>query len=138
MPEKFAREESTGTSPQSWTGPCARADLEEAAHRCAVPGLPRERPPQEVLVERERSGVRVALLEVDVRNLEVRGREHDALAQRRLQIGDVVCNSLLDAIRIAFSQRFGPGAVADVELTGRVAFHVPGQLLELDPEQAGA
>ena len=101
-------------------------------------GLLRKRPPEEVLVERERAGVRIAALEVDVRRLQVRGRKHDALADRRLEVRDVVCDAPLDAVGVTLAQRLRPRAVADVELAGRVPLDLPRQLLQLDPEEAPA
>ena len=70
-------------SPAAEAGPRprARADVTEVAHGCRVARLLGKRPPEEVLVERERAGVRVTALEVDVRGLQVGGREHDALAR---------------------------------------------------------
>ena len=43
----------------------------------------------------------------------------------------------LDPVGVAFAQLLGPGAVSRLELAGRVALDVPGQLLELDPEEPG-
>ena len=44
----------------------------------------------------------------------------------------------LDAVRIALAQIVGPAAVTDVELSCRVALDAPRELLQLDPEEAGA
>ena len=42
----------------------------------------------------------------------------------------------LDAVGVALAQLVRPGAVADVELAGRVALDPPRELLQLDPEEA--
>src|SRR5436309_8829261 len=121
MPEELTRDERAGPCSQPGSLPRARPDVEEPAHRRAVPGLSRERPPEKVLVECKRARVGIAVLEVDVRRLQVCGREHDALADRRLEVRDVLCDALLDAVRVALAQRLAPGSVACVELTGRIA-----------------
>src|SRR5689334_2267004 len=114
MREKRPRNEGAGTSSESRSRPGAGTDVEEVSHRRSVARLLRERPPQEVLVERERAGVRVTLLEVDVRGLQVRGREHDAFANRGLEARNMPCDSLLDAVGVAFAQGLRPGSVPDV------------------------
>ena len=69
--QKSLRDEGPGARPEPRAWPCARADVEEAVDRGAVPGLAGERAPEEVLVERQRARVRVAVLEIDVCLLEI-------------------------------------------------------------------
>src|SRR5438876_69161 len=107
----------------------AGADLPETLDRRGVAGARRERTPEEVLVERERAGVRVAMVEVDVRGLQVGGREDDALADRRLEVRHVARDPRLDPVGVTLAQLLGPGSIAGVELPGRIAPHVPVQLL---------
>ena len=78
------------------------------------------------------------MVQVHVRRLQVGRRERDPLAQRGLEVRHVPRDPRLDPVGVALAQLLGPGAVARVELAGRVALHVPGQLLELDPEQPRA
>ena len=69
--EQLRRDERARAGAEARTGPRARADVEQPLDRRRVPGAARERPPQEVLVERERAAVRVAVAQVDVLPLEV-------------------------------------------------------------------
>src|SRR6476659_4325983 len=138
MPQELTRDEGPGASPEAGSRPGARADVEEAGDGRAMTRLVCERPPEEVLVEGERARVRVALLEVDVRRLQIRRGERHALAYGRLEVRNVVGDPLLDAVRVPLAQHRRPTAVARVELAGSVALDVPGQLLQLNPEQPGA
>ena len=70
----------------------------------ACPGLLPERPPEEVLVERERAAVGIAVPEVDVRPLQVVRAERDPLQDRRLEVGDVAREPCLDPVRVALTQ----------------------------------
>ena len=117
---------------------CARADLPEVLHRCGVPWARRERPPEQVLVERQRAGVRVAVVQIHVGGLQVGGRERDPLANRRLQVRHMVRDPSLDPVGVALAELLRPAAVAGIELAGAVALHDPGQLLQLDPKQPGS
>src|SRR5439155_20164720 len=92
------------------------------------------RPPEQVLVERARAGVDVPADQVHVRLLDVGRRKYDAAEERRLEIRDVAGDPCLDAVGVALAELLRPGAVADVELTRRVALRTRGQLLKLDPE----
>src|SRR5438034_2694397 len=114
----------------------AGADLPQPPNRSRMPGARGERPPEQVLVEGERAGVRVAVVQVDVRGLQVGRRQDDALPGRRLEVRDVRGDPRLDLFGVALAQLLRPGAVLRLQLAGR-ALDVPGQLLELDPEQAG-
>src|SRR5581483_7688847 len=107
------------------------ADVPHARHVGAV-----RSPPQEALVELERAAVRVAADEVDVRRLQVGRGEADALQDRALEVRYVPRDPGLDPVGVALAELLRPGAVAHVELAGRVALHVPGKLLQLDPEEA--
>jgi len=99
-------------------------------------GAAGERPPEKVLVERERAAVRVTVPEVHVQPFEIGGREHGTAQQARLEVRDVLLEPGLDPVRVALLQPLLPDALADVELACCVAFHAPGQLLELDPQEA--
>jgi REP element-mobilizing transposase RayT len=80
--EQLARDERARAGAESWARPRARTDVEQPPHRRRVTGVARERPPQEVLVERERSAVRVAVPQVDVRLLEIVRTERDTFHDR--------------------------------------------------------
>jgi len=77
------------------------------------------------------------VVQVDVRGLQVGRREHDALPGGRLEVRNVRGDPRLDPVGVALAQLLRPGAVLRLQLAGRVALDVPGELLELDPEQAG-
>src|SRR6185437_3150548 len=123
------RDEGARATAQAGARMGARADVPHAFDRCPVAGQLAERPPQEVLVERERAAVRVAVVEVDVRSLEIRRRQADTPEDRRLEVRDVARETRLDAIGVALAQLLRPRSVAArddvVELAGRVALHVP-------------
>src|SRR4029079_7880004 len=116
MPPQVARDERARASAEPRPRPGARPDVVERVHRGAVSGLPRERPPEEILVECERPRVRVSALEVDVRGLQIGRRQDDALADRRLEIRDVLRNAVLYAVRVPLTQGLGPRSVPCVEL----------------------
>src|SRR5207244_13652372 len=116
--------------------PGARADLEEAVDGGSMPGLAGEGTRDEVLVERQRARIWVALLEIDVRGLEIRRRKHDTTQDRGLEVRNVPPDPRLDPVGVALAQRLVPRPVPDVQLACRVAFHVPRELLQLDPEDA--
>ena len=69
MSQQLARNEGAGAAAEPWTRPGARPDVKQVADGRPVTRLLRERSPEEVLVECERSGVRIAPFEVDVRGL---------------------------------------------------------------------
>jgi hypothetical protein len=50
----------------------------------------------------------------------------------------MLSDARLDPVRVALAEGLVPGTFSDVQLARRVAFHVPRQLLELNPEQAFA
>src|SRR3954447_14740075 len=102
--QQLLRDERARARTEPRTGPSARTDLEETVDRRAVTGLAREGPPEKVLIERERTGVRVALLEIDVRLLQVRGRKDDSFQNRGLEVGDVLSKPGLDPVRIALAE----------------------------------
>ncbi len=108
--------------------------MEEPLDRRRVAGSPRERPPEEVLVERERAAVRVAVAEVDVQPLEVMWAEHHTLQYRRLEVRQVPREPLLDAVGVPLAKLVVPGPVADVDRSRRIALRHARQLLQLDPE----
>ena len=132
--EQLVRDEGARARAEPGPGMRRGADVVQPLDGRRVAGLLGERAPEEVLVERERARVRIAAREVDVRRLEVGRREHDALEDRRLEVRRVAREPLDDAVRVALAQRLRPRAVARVEHAGGVALHVPGQLLELDPD----
>src|SRR5437588_12685667 len=111
-------DERSGARTQAGTRPGARADVEEPANGRPVSGLRGERPPEKVLVERKRAAVGIAVLEIRVRSLQVCRREHDAFADRGLEIREVPGDSSLDSVRIALPEVLGPDAGADIELDG--------------------
>src|SRR5438034_7206498 len=111
----------------------AGADVPEAVDRRAVTGARGERPPEEVLVERERARVRVAVMQVDVRRVEVGRAQHDALADCGLEVRHMLRDPGLDPVGVALAERLGPDAVALLEHARRVALPAPWALLELDP-----
>src|SRR5205823_5468845 len=124
--EQLGCDERAGAAAEARARVGGRADVPYALDGCLVRGAP-----EEVLVECEGAAVRVALHEVHVRRPQVGRREDCAREDRRLEIRDVLREALLDAVRIALPQVLAPGAVADVELAGGVALHVPGELLQL-------
>src|SRR5262249_43198363 len=73
--EELLRDERSRARSEARAWMCAGADVPQAVDRRAVAGAAGERAPQEVLVERERAAVRVAVHEVRVRGLEVGGGE---------------------------------------------------------------
>src|SRR2546423_15363913 len=116
MSQELARNEGAGAAAEPWTRPGARPDVKHLVDGRAVTRLLREGSPEEVLVECERPGVRIAPLEVDVRGLKVCRRQNDPFQHGRLQVRDVPRESLLDAVCVALAQRFGPRPVAAVEV----------------------
>src|SRR5205823_12868961 len=132
-PEELLRDDRPRAGTEARPGPGARADVEDAVHRRPVSGLRRERPPEEVLVERERAAVGVAALEIAVGRLQVRGRENDPLQDPALQVAHVPRDPRLNAVGVALAQFLSPVAALRVDLSRRVALHVPRQLLQLDP-----
>src|ERR1700745_3365679 len=82
----------------------ARADVPQPLDRRRMAGAPRERPPQEVLVERECAAVRVAVPQVHVHALEVVRPERHPLDDRRLEGRDVPHGPCLDAVCVALSR----------------------------------
>src|ERR671935_1992394 len=136
--EELFGDERSRAGAQPRPGPCARTDVEEVADRGAVARLCGKRPPEEVLVDRERSAVRVAALEVAIGGLEVGRREDDAFEDRAFQVRCPLRETCLDPVRVALPQLLRPGAVLGVELAGAVAFYVPRELLELEPEDETA
>src|SRR5918994_2623633 len=88
-PKQLARDECSRTRAWTWSRPGAGADVEEAFDRCSVSGLPGKRAPDEVLVERERPGIRVAVHEIDIGGLQVGRRQDDPGEDRRLEVRDV-------------------------------------------------
>src|SRR5438874_92935 len=62
MSKKLARNEGARPAPEPRAGPGAGADLKDVADRRAMARLLCDRPPEEVLVECERAGVRIAAL----------------------------------------------------------------------------
>src|SRR5207249_12070516 len=99
----------------------AGADLVEPLDGRAMPRQSGPRAPDEVLVERAGAAVDVAAGHVDIGRLDVGRREDDALEERRLEVHELPGKARLDSIGVALAERFRPGAVADVELAGRVA-----------------
>src|SRR5207253_185875 len=106
----------------------ARTDVPEAVDGRRVARVGGQRAPEQVLVECQRAGVRIAVVEVDVRRLQVGRREGDPLADRALEVRHVPRDASLDAVGVTLAQALRPRAVADVELARRVALHLPGQL----------
>jgi hypothetical protein len=123
------RDERPGTGAETRARPGARADLPEALDRGGVAGAAAERPPEEVLVERERAAVGIAVAEVDVRALQVVGTQRDALQDRRLEVRDVPRQTRLDPVGVPLPQLVRPFAAARVDLAGGVALDPPRQLL---------
>src|SRR3954453_21502401 len=121
--------ERSGAAAEAWPGMRRRAHVPHARDRRPV-----RRAPEEVLVERERAAVRIALDEVHVRRPEVGGRQHSAREDRRLEIRDLLREARLDAVGVALPQLLRPCPVAGVELAGGVALDLPRELLQLDPE----
>src|SRR4051794_4034452 len=107
MPKEITRNEGAGPAAETRTWPSARSDVKNVADRSAMTGLLCERPPEEVLVERERAGVRIALLEVDVRGVQVGRGQNDAFQQRRLEVRNMAGKAPLDAVRVALAERLG-------------------------------
>src|SRR5205823_1981733 len=70
------RDHCPGARAETGARPRARADVEEAVDRGSVSRLPGKRAPEEILIERQRARIRVALLEIGVRCLEIGRREH--------------------------------------------------------------
>src|SRR5690349_9472772 len=122
------RDERPRASAEAGPGMGAGADLPQSLDRSRVPGARWEGPPEQVLVEGDRAGIRVAVMEVDVCGLQVGRREHNAPEDRRLEVRRVRGDPCLDPVRVALAQLLGPPPMLRVELAGRVAFDVPGQL----------
>src|SRR5438477_8512908 len=116
MSKKLARNEGARPAPEPRAGPGAGADLKDVADRRAMARLLRERPPEEVLVECERAGVRIAALEVDVRPLQIRRRQYNPFEHCRLEVHNVPREPGLDPVRVVLAQRFRPRAATGVEL----------------------
>src|SRR5204862_151954 len=76
--QQVLRDEGARSGAEAWAGPCARADVPQALDRRCVTRAARERPPEKVLVERERAAVWVTLPKVHVQPLEIGGREDGA------------------------------------------------------------
>src|SRR3954465_2577673 len=91
-------DEGARAGAEAWARPRARADVPQALDRRCVTGAARERPPEKVLVERERAPGRVAVPKVHVQPLEIGGRKHGAAEQARLEIRDVPSESRLDTV----------------------------------------
>src|SRR5207248_1757890 len=127
--EQPLRDERARAGSEAGPRPGARTDVPEPLDRRRVAGAARERAPEEVLIERERTAVRIAVHEVDVHPLEVGRGENDAVQQARLEVRDVPREPCLDAVGVALLETVRPDALADVELARGVALHVPGQLL---------
>src|SRR5436190_3424865 len=128
-------DEGARAGAESGPGPCACADVPEPLDRSPVAGPRRERAPEEVLVERERAAVWIAVPQVDVQLLDVRRREYDAVEQARVEIRNVRGEPRLDAVGIVLAQTLRPHAVAHVEVARGVALDTPRQLLQLHPEE---
>src|SRR5215203_6249722 len=99
----------------------AGPDVPDPRDRRPVARLRAERPPEEVLVEGEGAAVGVALAEVDVRCLQIGGRERGAGEDRRLQVRDVAGEARLDPLGVALAELLCPFARADVKLARGVA-----------------
>src|SRR5205823_2820940 len=134
--EELARDDRSGAGAEPRAGPGARADLPEPLDRRGVAGAASEGSPEEVLVERERAAVGVAVPQVDVRPLQVVRAERDSLQDRGLEVGDVTRESCLDPVGVPLPELVRPLAVTDVGHGGSVTLDPPRQLLQLDPEQA--
>src|SRR5215210_8470018 len=114
----------------------AGPDVPDTGNRRAMTGLRAERPPEEVLVQRERAPVRVASDEVHVGRLEVCRGECRPSEDRGLEVRDMSCEPGLDPVGVALPQILRPFSAADVDLAGSVALDPPRQLLQLDPEES--
>src|SRR3954451_782966 len=117
-PEEVVRDERSGSGAEAGPRPRARTDVEDTVDRCAMSRLRRKRPPEEVLVERERPAVRIAVCEVRIRRLEIGRGEDDPRADRALELRDVRRDPRLDAIRVPLAQLRRPPSVAGVDLSG--------------------
>src|SRR5439155_588917 len=102
--QQLLRDESPRATAEPRPRPCARADLVEPSDRRRVAGTARKRPPEKVLVERERAAVRVAADEVDVQPLEVVRPKRNALHERGLEVRDVAREPRLDPVGIALAR----------------------------------
>src|SRR5262249_42051708 len=69
--EQLPRDDRPGAGAEAGARPRARPDLPQPLDRRRVAGTAPERAPEEVLVERERAAVRIAVTEIDVRPLQV-------------------------------------------------------------------
>ena len=69
--EEGLRDHRPRAGAEPWARPGACADVEEPIDRRSVAGLLGERPPEEVLVERKRTGIRIASLQIDVARLKI-------------------------------------------------------------------
>ncbi len=96
-----------------------RADVPEVVDRRPMSGRLRERPEEEVLVERAGAAVDVAADEVDVQCRDVGGGEDDARERRPLEVLDVAAEARRDPVGVRLPELLRPGAVADVELVLR-------------------
>src|SRR6187200_1166539 len=129
------RDEVAGAGPQPRTRMSARADVPEALDRRAMTRRGRERPPEEVLVERAAPGVDVAPDEVRVERLEVDGGERDPAQRGGAEVLDRVAEPGDDPVGVRLAKLLRPGPVPDVELARRIALHsAGGELLQLDPD----
>src|SRR5581483_6746477 len=121
--EKLLRDDGARAGAETGAGPGARTDVPEPVDRRHVPAAAGERPPQEVLVERQRAAVRVAPPEIHVHPLEVVRPERNPLHDRRLEIRHVPGEAGLEPIGV-------PLSLLVVPLQPR------RELLQLDPQQS--
>src|SRR5262245_11351224 len=113
-----------------------RADVVEAIDDGPVIATPWKRPPQMELAERAGPRIRVAADQVDVVALEIGRREHRGTYRRPVEVGHVATEPRQHASGVRLGEIRGPDAKGrNDDLVRRVAPHVAGQLLELDPEQ---
>src|SRR5439155_6806285 len=134
--EQLPRDDRPRARAEAGARPGARPDLPQPLDRRRMAGTAPERTPEEVMAERERAAVRVAVPEVDVGPLQVVRTERDPLQDRRLEVGTMSRQARLDPVRVVLTPRIRPLAAAEIRPTAGVALDPPRQFLELDPEEA--
>ena len=135
---QLLRNEIAGAGAEAGAGVRAGADVPEPLDRRRVSRRRGRGAEEQVLVERARPRVDVAADPVRVRCLHVRRRHDDAGDSRAVQVRDVAADPLDDPVGVRLAQLLRPGAVADVDLSGRVALRPRRQLLQLHPDHPGA
>ena len=99
--------------------------MEDTLYRGFVVVGSGERAPHQELVDGARSGVRVATDQIHVETFKLERREGSAADHARLEVGDVLRQTCLDAVEVGVFYRAGPNSIGrDGDLTGGIALYV--------------